>query len=864
MLEQERARPLDASDVATPRGASALAEVQRLRKLLSEQQSAIPRQAAAAAGGEQKVPEPAPLLQAGKSVRSMQTDATSKMAYPCFVVAIEDLLKMDSIECHQQLVSKGIAKEWAPGMKTFFISHQWLGGSHPDPQGQQFEVLQQIFRNFRDGKYGESIGMGMHQAGLFPALTAALANEKTVCETGKSGFIWFDYFSIPQMCWPQMEEGKAGGATMAGTLKDLGDAVASIPEYVSVCDVMLALTPWCDHADKGDVCDLRTWRERGWCRMEFQAQVMSLSSLIPGMIAPVLVAKGPNPHELAYTVPFDAFKLHVGLGTFTCCEFGHKMNGIDIPCDKVKIKSVMLDMMQRKLGHLRRKAVEAADTCLPCAPGTATPAAAAAPAEDKGEKKEGEDGEEETAAAAAAVVITKEALANQYRQYRAYREVILVGLPREENDLSKGGGVDSDDLGEFLAAYEFDVNVEEGETAEEAAKRHSLAARASGWSPLRYAVMARRTKVVETLLSLLGLTGKGEGEGEGEDAAALLREADLECPLTKADWAIFRVLGMTILHEAMATSTPAIIDLLLAAGADPLRFTVEEGIGGVFDHPFDALMMACVHARADLVEWWGQRFPEWDANRGCGEGVHASFGVMFHAAHHGGKACVDKLMKFKEHAATGDGGKGGTKLEIKWWDAVCGIINDESEPECFQVLLDAGYDPNEPNIYPPEHSMAPVLDGMIGPMVEQFKKDGSLPPMGPAFVYGSGYNAPNVLFWCATAGNLECARLMAQAGADVDAKNLFDMTHVEVAEKLGFVAYVDYFRRCPKGDGPVKEKKQAAGAAGTTKGTEEESSDARFTHAGIAAGADAGETKTSDARFTHAGLAASEVKETKE
>ena len=69
--------------------------------------------------------------------------------------------------------------------------------------------------------------------------------------------------------------------------------------------------------------------------MEFQAQVMSLSSLIPGMIAPVLVAKGPNPHELAYTVPFDAFKLHVGEGTFTCCEFNHKMQGVDIPCDKV-------------------------------------------------------------------------------------------------------------------------------------------------------------------------------------------------------------------------------------------------------------------------------------------------------------------------------------------------------------------------------------------------------------------------------------------------------------------------------------------------------------------------------------------------
>ena len=186
------------------------------------------------------------------------------------------------------------------------------------------------------GAYGDAVAMGPHQALLFPSLTEALKEEKTVCQTGKDGYIWFDYFSIPQMIFPQTDEGKASGAKMEGTLANLGKAVSSIPEYVAACEVMLALTPWCDHADKGDVCDLRTWRERGWCRMEFQAQVMSLSSLIPGMIAPVLVAKGPNPHELAYTVPFDAFKLHVGEGTFTCCEFNHKMQGVDIPCDKVR------------------------------------------------------------------------------------------------------------------------------------------------------------------------------------------------------------------------------------------------------------------------------------------------------------------------------------------------------------------------------------------------------------------------------------------------------------------------------------------------------------------------------------------------
>ena len=258
---------------------------------------------------------------------------------------------------------------------------------------------------------------------------------------------------------------------------------------------------------------------------------------------------------------------------------------------QIKIKSVMLDMIGRKLAYLHQKAVDGSDT---------------------------------------------DVTMDQYRQYRAYRERILTGLPREDGDLQNAGGADSDDLGGFLKAYQF--SAEAGEDPAAAAKRHSEACRATGWTPLRYAVMARQPTVVATLLDLLGLTG-GEATPEA-------KEADLECPLTKADWAIFRNLGMTILHESMATSTTEIIEMLLVAGADPVRFTKEEGIGGVFDHPFDALMTACVHARHDLVVWWGQRFPGWNINNADGD--KHPFGVMFHAAHHGGKKCVEALMNYKD------------------------------------------------------------------------------------------------------------------------------------------------------------------------------------------------------------------------
>ena len=47
---------------------------------------------------------------------------TLKMVFDGWhVVAISDLLAMESIECHQALVQKGIAKKWEPGMKTFLL-----------------------------------------------------------------------------------------------------------------------------------------------------------------------------------------------------------------------------------------------------------------------------------------------------------------------------------------------------------------------------------------------------------------------------------------------------------------------------------------------------------------------------------------------------------------------------------------------------------------------------------------------------------------------------------------------------------------------------------------------------------------------
>lgn len=38
-----------------------------------------------------------------------------------------------------------------PGMFAIFVSHQWLGSEHPDPVGEQMEVLRESLRHVIEG-----------------------------------------------------------------------------------------------------------------------------------------------------------------------------------------------------------------------------------------------------------------------------------------------------------------------------------------------------------------------------------------------------------------------------------------------------------------------------------------------------------------------------------------------------------------------------------------------------------------------------------------------------------------------------------------------------------------------------------------
>ena len=74
-----------------------------------------------------------------------------------------------------------------------FVSHQWVGRNHPDPEFKQMRVLQDALRHvMSDLKY---IPLDMNSEALVPgakSLDTAKLHSKPL-------FVWYDYFSCPQL-----------------------------------------------------------------------------------------------------------------------------------------------------------------------------------------------------------------------------------------------------------------------------------------------------------------------------------------------------------------------------------------------------------------------------------------------------------------------------------------------------------------------------------------------------------------------------------------------------------------------------------------------------------------------------------------
>ena len=147
-------------------------------------------------------------------------------------------------------------------MFVIFVSHQWLGGAHPDPQGRQCAVLRTALQGMMDGSF-------KIESDPVTVMNRSTTFSSDECQQIADGFLFFDWFAIPQIT------ARLEGVNEDETRSDAALAVQSIPAYVEVSNLFIALVPELTHTVTGARCNYISWLSRGWCRAELWCHVLS-------------------------------------------------------------------------------------------------------------------------------------------------------------------------------------------------------------------------------------------------------------------------------------------------------------------------------------------------------------------------------------------------------------------------------------------------------------------------------------------------------------------------------------------------------------------------------------------------------------
>ena len=84
--------------------------------------------------------------------------------YPQYVIPLRTLLTLQGrFQPHQVCLRKGWLRKAQPGQSIIFVSHQWVGYSHPDAEGVQLRSLQTLIKKILDGKIKQVEMYWLHQ-----------------------------------------------------------------------------------------------------------------------------------------------------------------------------------------------------------------------------------------------------------------------------------------------------------------------------------------------------------------------------------------------------------------------------------------------------------------------------------------------------------------------------------------------------------------------------------------------------------------------------------------------------------------------------------------------------------------------------
>ena len=188
--------------------------------------------------------------------------------YPMYVIHVPCLVELDRMEPHQDILKKNLLQAWFAAMsgRIIFVSHEWLGWTHADPNSEQFQALKRILQRLMGGEVPKVESYWVQQL-YYKQKTIVTAAQWKVALLHM--FVWFDFISIPQTCaasgpasneyFAKMNQREANSsdestpsyykpqssltASQQKIVQDLKKAVESIPAYVERAALLLVLVP---------------------------------------------------------------------------------------------------------------------------------------------------------------------------------------------------------------------------------------------------------------------------------------------------------------------------------------------------------------------------------------------------------------------------------------------------------------------------------------------------------------------------------------------------------------------------------------------------------------------------------------------
>ena len=277
---------------------------------------------------------------AGSSTASDENETVvtveQPLLYPMYLLPVRTLLDLSVLPSHEELLTQGKLVQWQPTMRSvFYVSLEWSSAAHPDPAGKRLDVLKCLLTRMVEGRAAKVESDLASQATFGKGLKITSADWR---ELANNAHAWIRFCSAPTVPSESMKT-----------------ALRSFSAYIERSTHFFALCPPTKYENDSDrTCDFRSWCARGSVRVELSALLMAVTP------KPAMLITGDDSPTPAIDVSRFAMSLLSGEGKFSCCACEHVRItddgvSIPIPCEKMMAGQTMIDLLERRIGHHRRR-----------------------------------------------------------------------------------------------------------------------------------------------------------------------------------------------------------------------------------------------------------------------------------------------------------------------------------------------------------------------------------------------------------------------------------------------------------------------------------------------------------------------------